>query len=220
MFSFLFFSLATTEQINCLRGKRRSRPKRILPAFYDLILFFWRENAESVRLGGTCEPQCFCCSRGIIWEELCSLGGRSSAGMMPAFCCLQAYNGSLKATFSIHTSPIPLPTESLLESRTGGWVETSQDSFQVKLFWMCSEMKFVLTIWETRRKSRETRSFYYGPWLLLPFLNWTTSAHLSDFVCVEGVWVSWGVDCFVLFDYSSVFPFRVCYHFFFSSFLF
>lgn len=38
---------------------------------------------------------------------------------LPAFCCRQAYNRTLKATFSIHTSPIPLLTENPPESHTG-----------------------------------------------------------------------------------------------------
>jgi hypothetical protein len=124
---------------------------------------------------------------------VCSLGGKR-AGMMPAFCCRQAYNRTLKATFSIHTSPIRLPTESLLESRTEGWVETQQTPFPVRLFlFICAT--YVLVRWSCcfdrlRRKKKRIRSLVVSTVPLLLF-GWLFDrkldhlrAHLSDFVCV------------------------------------
>jgi hypothetical protein len=159
---------------------------------------------------------------------VCSLGGKR-AGMMPAFCCRQAYNRTLKATFSIHTSPIRLPTESLLESRTEGWVETQQTPFPVRLFlFICAT--YVLVRWSCcfdrlRRKKKRIRSLVVSTVPLLLF-GWLFDrkldhlrAHLSDFVCVC-VCVFWGawVSCCAKeeliclgFIIHQISPFRVCY---------
>jgi hypothetical protein len=151
--------------------------------------------------------------------------------MMPAFCCRQAYNRTLKATFSIHTSPIRLPTESLLESRTEGWVETQQTPFPVRLFlFICAT--YVLVRWSCcfdrlrrKKKTYPELSSFYGPaftlWLALrpkigPPPRTPVWFRLCVCVCVfkGGAWVSCCAKEELIclgFIIHQISPFRVCY---------